>query len=229
MDVVALIAQKGGVGKTTLATCLAVKATESGKRVLVIDLDPQATASFWADIRNKPDEPAVMSIQPVRLPAVIKAAEDAGTDLVIIDGAAVSKEVTYAAAEVADLTLIPFKAAVFDINSVAQTVKTVQQIGTNFALVLTFVPPQGKETGEAKGIAEQLGSNFCPVLIGHRKAYFRAQGEGKAVQEFEPAGKAAEEIAALYKYVLQSLSKTKVLASMKNQKKGKSHGKAKLA
>lgn len=206
MHVVSLIAQKGGVGKTTLATCLAVQAIEDGKRVLVIDLDPQATASFWSDVRKKPDDPAVMSIQPVRLPAVLKAAEDAGTDLVVIDGAAVSKEVAYSAAEVADLVLIPFKAAVFDINSVAQTVQTVKQVGSNFALVLTFVPPQGKETGEAQGIAEQLGSKFCPVLIGNRKAYFRAQSTGQAVQEYEPDGKAADEIKALYGYVTQELA-----------------------
>ncbi|MEM9053872.1 MAG: AAA family ATPase [Pseudomonadota bacterium] len=206
MNIVSLIAQKGGVGKTTLATCLAVQAVEDGKRVLVIDLDPQATACFWSDVRKKPDDPAVMSIQPVRLPAVLKAAEDAGTDLVVIDGAAVSKEVAYSAAEVADLVLIPFKAAVFDINSVAQTVQTVKQVGSNFALVLTFVPPQGKETSEAQGIAKQLGSNFCPVLIGNRKAYFRAQSTGQAVQEYEPDGKAADEIRDLYAFVTKEMA-----------------------
>ena len=206
MQVISLIAQKGGVGKTTLATCLAVQAVEQGKQVLVIDLDPQATASFWSDTRGKPDDPAVMSIQPVRLPAVLKAASDAGTDMVIIDGAAVSKEVAYSAAEVSDLVLVPFKAAVFDINSVAQTVQTIKQVGSRYALVLTFVPPQGRETDEAKDIAAQLGSNFCPVLIGNRKAFFRAQSSGLAVQEFEPDGKAAEEIKALYNYVTVELA-----------------------
>lgn len=210
MKTLSLIAQKGGVGKTTLATCLAVQAVQNGKRVLVIDLDPQATASFWSDVRNQPDDPAVMSIQPVRLPAVLKAAEDAGTDLVIVDGAAVSKEIAYAAAEVSDFVLIPFKAAVFDINSVAHTVKTVKQVGAPFALVLTFVPPQGKETVEAQGIAADLDTNFCPVLIGNRKAYFRAQSTGQAVQEFDPGSKAAEEIGALYNYAMGMLDEQEV-------------------
>lgn len=206
MKVVSLIAQKGGVGKTTLATCLAVQGVLEGKRVLIIDLDPQATAAFWSDTRENSEEPAVMSIQPVRLPAVLKAAEKAGTDMVVIDGAAVSKEVAYSAAEVSDLVLIPFKAAVFDINSVAQTVQIVEQVGSRYALVLTFVPPQGKETDEAKLIAQKLGSNFCPVLVGNRKAFFRAQSEGLAVQEYEPEGKAADEIKALYAYVENALA-----------------------
>ena len=81
-------------------------------------------------------------------------------------------------------------------------------MGANYALVLTFVPPQGKETEEAAGIAKQLGSNFCPVLIGNRKAFFRAQSTGQAVQEYEPSGKAADEIKALYGFVVDELTKT---------------------
>ena len=206
MKVISLIAQKGGVGKTTLATCLAVEAIADKQRVLIVDLDPQATASFWSDVRKKPDDPAVMSIQPVRLPSVLEAARLADTDLVIIDGAAVSKEVAYSAAEVSDIVLIPFKAAVFDINSVAQTVQTVKQVGADYSLVLTFVPPQGKETEEAAAIADQLDSNFCPVLIGNRKAFFRAQSSGQVVQEYEPDGKAAAEIKDLYRYVMDQLT-----------------------
>ena len=92
MKVLAILSQKGGVGKTTLATCLAVAAEQAGKVAAIIDLDPQATASFWKDVRQL-DTPAVASIQPVRLPAMLKACEDAGTDLVVIDGAAVARDV----------------------------------------------------------------------------------------------------------------------------------------
>mgnify|MGYP000279870464 CR=1 FL=1 len=98
----------------------------------------------------------------------------------------------------------------FDIHSVDQTLQTVKQVGSQCALIRTCGPPQGKETEEAKGIAEQLGSNFCPVLIGNRKAFYRAQSEGLAVQEFEPDGKAAAEIKALYLYVRDELTKQKM-------------------
>src|SRR3546814_20779066 len=60
-------------------------------RSAIIALDPQATASFWKDVRQL-DTPAVAWIQPVRLPAILKACEDAGTDLVVIDGAAVARD-----------------------------------------------------------------------------------------------------------------------------------------
>src|SRR3546814_5187277 len=113
MKVLAILSQKGGVGKTTLATCLAVAAEQAGKVAAIIDLDPQATASFWKDVRQL-DTPAVASIQPVRLPAMLKACEDAGTDLVVIDGAAVARDVAYEAARQADFILIPTKTAVFD-------------------------------------------------------------------------------------------------------------------
>ncbi len=63
MKVLAILSQKGGVGKTTLATCLAVAAEQAGKEAAIIDLDPQATASFWKDVRQL-DTPAVASIQP---------------------------------------------------------------------------------------------------------------------------------------------------------------------
>jgi chromosome partitioning protein len=47
---------------------------------------------------------------------------------------------------------------------------------------------------------EELGAAVCPVTIGNRKAFFRAQAVGQAVQEFEPNGPAATEIKQLYEY-----------------------------
>jgi len=199
MKVLAVLSQKGGVGKTTLATCLAVAAEAEGKSTSIFDLDPQATASFWKDVREA-ETPAVVSIQAVRLPSMLKAAEEAGADLVIIDGAAVARDVAHAAAQVTDFVLIPTKAAVFDTMSMMQTVEVIKQVEKPFSIVLNFIPPQGQETADAMQLAGSLSASICPVLIGNRKAYFRAQAEGLAVQEFAPNDKAADEIARLYAY-----------------------------
>ena len=199
MKVLAVLSQKGGVGKTTLATSLAVAAESTGKSVALIDLDPQATASFWHDTRGK-ETPAVVSIQPIRLPAVLKAAEEQGTDLVIIDGAAVQREIAYDAAAVSDFVLVPTKPAVFDIKSMTETIKAVQQHDKPLAIVLNMISPTGVENTDAFDAAQVLGVDICPITIGNRKAFFRSQGEGLAVQEYEPGGKAAEEIQELYAY-----------------------------
>jgi chromosome partitioning protein len=77
MKVLAILSQKGGVGKTTLATCLAVAAEADGKAAVVLDLDPQATATFWRDNREA-ETPAVSSLQASRLAVTLQAAAKGG-------------------------------------------------------------------------------------------------------------------------------------------------------
>lgn len=171
-----------------------------GKRTAIVDLDPQATASFWKDVRQQ-DTPAVDSVQAVRLGATVKALAAAGADLVIVDGAAIARDVTTEAVRQADLVLVPTRAAVFDTMSMTHTLDVVREYRKPFSVVLTFVPPQGQETSDAMKAIEQLGARVCPVTIGHRKAFFRSQSVGLTVQEFEPGGAAAQEINALYSYI----------------------------
>lgn len=199
MKVLAILSQKGGVGKTTLATCLAVAAEQDGERVAIIDIDPQATASFWKDVRSQ-ETPAVISVPPIRLGAMIKACADADTDLVIIDGAAIARDVTFEASKHSDFVIVPTKTAVFDTMSMTHTLDVVREQRRPFSVVLTFVPPQGQETRDAIEAIAELGASVCPVTIGNRKAFFRAQSSGQAVQEFDPHGAAANEIKQLYEY-----------------------------
>ena len=203
MKILAVISQKGGVGKTTLATALAVAAEQDGKSVALFDLDPQASACFWADRRRatgKGGTPVVRDVNFNRLPHVLEAMRNGGADLVILDCPPQQRDIADAALSVADMVLIPTRAEALDIRAMTQTVRLTQQMGKRASVILTFCPPTGAEIEQAREIVAQLKADLVPVAIHLRKAYSRAQQDGQAAQEYEPTGKAAQEIRALYDY-----------------------------
>src|SRR4051794_19309638 len=110
MYTVALLAQKGGVGKTTLTLSLAVQAELAGKRAAVLDADPQASASGWFETRKRlgKETPVVGAASE---PEIIQRAQaDAkadGFDWLFIDTPAGVSELPVMAASVADLLLLP--------------------------------------------------------------------------------------------------------------------------
>ncbi len=204
MKILAIISQKGGVGKTTLATALAVAAETEGKRAAVFDLDPQASATFWHDTRQD-ESPAVVSIAPARLQHVLKAAAESGCDIAIIDAPPFAKDIAYEAAQQADFILIPTRPAVLDVMAMTRTLELVSYYGKPAAVVLTFCPIQGREIADTEDAVGQLGATLAPVRVHNRVAYSRAQQTGLTAQEFEPGGKAAEEIKQLYAYTCMHL------------------------
>ncbi len=206
MKTLSIITQKGGAGKTTIATALAVAAQMDGKEVAILDLDDQATACFWGDVREAPTPP-VKDVKAVRLPHVLEALEKAGCDLVILDCPAVHRDIAMDAANPSDFVLIPTRADVFDFRSMRQTVGMMQTIGKPCAVVLNFVPPAGQEVEDARAGVKGLNVELCPVELHQRKAYARAQQQGLTAQETEPNSKAAEEISSLYSYTLTQLGK----------------------
>lgn len=199
MKILAIISQKGGVGKTTLATALAVAAEQDGQQVALFDLDEQASASFWGDVRQA-ETPFVRDVKVALLSRDLERARSAGTDLVILDCAPSQAAAQGVSAE-ADFVLIPTKPDILDIRSMRSTVKVMQSFGKRFGVVLTFCPPSGSEVADARKGIESIGAELAPVELGLRKAYARAQQEGLAAQEYEPEGKAAAEVKALYSYI----------------------------
>ena len=106
MKTVAILSQKGGAGKTALAIHLAVAADAAKRPAAIIDLDPQASATSWKDLRQS-ETPPVVSAQVARLPQVLKTAQEHGAALAIIDTAPHSEATALAAARAADLNCDP--------------------------------------------------------------------------------------------------------------------------
>lgn len=220
MKVLAIISRKGGVGKTTLATALAVEAERAGRKPVIFDLDPQASASFWKDTRND-DRLALVTIPAVRLRHMIKAAAEGGADLAIIDTPPHARDDAFEAASQADFVLIPTRPAVLDVMAIEATLKTIKEAAKPSAVVLNFCPPSGREIDDCMAVIQQLGADVCPARIGNRIAYSRAQQSGLAAQEIDPASKAATEIKELYAYVCMHL--------YDNTEKGAPHGRKRAA
>ena len=201
MDVIAIVAQKGGAGKTTLAVSLAVAAERSGSTVAIIDLDPQSSVSNWGD-RREADSPVVVSAQPARLGYVLSAAKEQGADLLLIDTPPRAEQAAMAAARAADLILIPCRPSIYDLETVATTVELVRYAGNKpFAIVLTGVPTRGPKRKQATEVLKSADLPVCPMVFGYRAAFDHASSLGLNAQEYEPNGKAADEIKLVYKFI----------------------------
>ena len=201
MKTVAILSQKGGTGKTTLAVHLALAAERRDLVVAVLDLDPQASAAEWKDSRHG-DTPSVTSIQSTRLGKALEVAESAGAALIVIDTAPHSADAAVAAAEAADLILIPCRAGILDLRAIATTARIVKVTGKPAFVVLNTIPPNSPRiVADAIAAVQQHGLPVAPVVIHQRSAYAHALTAGQTAEEYEPNGKAAEEIGELFKWL----------------------------
>ena len=125
MKTVAFICQKGGTAKTTSAINLAVEALAYGLKVVLIDLDPQVSASNWFDLREN-TEPAVIAPQVPHLKRVLAQAAANGADLAIIDTAGHSNEAALEAAKAADLVFVALQPSLVDLATVKATLDIIR-------------------------------------------------------------------------------------------------------
>lgn len=207
MLIISILSQKGGAGKTTLAINLAIAAELSGKSAAIIDLDPQASASGFGDMRES-ETPVIMSIQAARLSPMLEAAKKNGADVVIIDTAPHSESDALAAAKVADIIITPCRPSVLDLQAIKRTADLVDIARKPAIVVLNAVPPAGKIGDEAEEALKQYNFIISPVRLIQRAAHYHAFTMGQGVQEYEPQGKAAEEIKSFYMFVSKHVNTT---------------------
>lgn len=206
---IALLGQKGGTGKTTIALGVAVAAAAAGHMTAVIDLDPQASASRWKD-RRTPDNPAVVSAQASRLHQAMATAETAGAEFVIVDTAGRSDSSMLEAARIADLVLIPTRPNIVEIETLPQVNDLLRVAGvTNAFVVLNGLHPSAGQgtVGEARNVLSRYYSlPTAPVHLCHRNAYAEAMITGSTPQELDPDGKAGAELSALFRFVRDNIT-----------------------
>ena len=207
MPTIAIVSQKGGSGKTTIAVHLATRAAQAGQESCVIDTDPQATAAAWSDWRGD-FLPVVVTAPPARLGRTIESAKKNGVEFVVIDTPPHADAAAREAIKAADLVLIPTKPRAFDLAALEPIADLVKFAGTPAFVVLNAVPSGANVLAEeARTIAQGMGLAMCPVELGDRAAFHRSSAKGETAAEIDPSGKAAQEVDALWKWLTKLLKK----------------------
>jgi chromosome partitioning protein len=195
--VVALAASKGGAGKSTLATCLAVRAAKESGSVCLVDLDPQESASRWHQLRGSPTTPRLVN-KVENIADTIGELREEGVEWVIIDLPPAFVSLMEATVAEADFVLVPVRPSMFDVDAVDVVVETCIRARTPMAFVLNAVEARWKMSESAAKFLRVTGKVLAEE-ISQRKAYAYAAGVGRTGPEMDRA--ASAEIDALWQSV----------------------------
>ena len=207
MRVIAFVTQKGGAGKTTLTVGCAVAAQQAGRRVLVLDLDPQGSAAAWYESREA-EAPRLAKVTASDLDRAMATAREAGFDVVLIDTPGRDDPATAAAIRAADLCVVPCRPTPLDMKATPATAATIQRLGKAVAFVVMQAPVRGFRISEARAALGMLGM-VAPTAIASRSDHQDAYGAGLGVTEFDPSGKAAAEIGQLWTWIAGRIEKVR--------------------
>lgn len=201
MKVIAVLNQKGGAGKTTIATHLARALQLSGATVLLVDSDPQGSARDWAAVRE--DQPVpVVGIDRPTIERDLKRL-GAAAEFVVIDGAPQAADLAVSAIKAADFVLIPVQPSPYDIWATADLVDLVKQRiemtdgKLQAAFVISRAIKQTKLSGEVEDALAGYGLPVLAARVTQRVIYPGSAAGGSTALDTEPGSDAANEIRAL--------------------------------
>lgn len=208
--IIGILNQKGGAGKTTVAVNLAVALQRDQQRVLLIDADPQSSASDWSIARRQ-------SLPDVAIPCVQLATADIyleigqykpDYDFIIIDGAPRATDLARAAIAASDIIVIPVQPSAFDIWAADAIVKLIEQARKIKPVAGCFLLNRvNKRAGITSNVASALSGHALPLLatqLSQRVRFAESALDGRSVFDYpERRNAAASEINRLKSEILK--------------------------
>jgi chromosome partitioning protein len=205
--VITVAQQKGGAGKTTLAAHLAAAWAGAGKKVALVDIDPQASLSAWYKTREEAMGAGATGIDFAAITGwrvqseVERRARD--HDIVLIDGPPHAETEARIAVRSAKLVIVPVQPSPMDVWATKPTLELARAEKVAAMLVLNRVPPRANLTEAMLQKIEDLKTSVAETRIGNRVALATALFEGRGITETSKGTRAAEEISALADEILQ--------------------------
>ena len=203
MKVVAVVMQKGGSGKTTLARNLAVAL---GPRVAMLDTDPQGSLTSWFNRRQAVVPPLVPFERVTDTVADIRATGE--VDVLVIDTAPTMSPRLAEVVGLTDLCLIPIRPSPDDLDAVTPALELIEGAGKPFVFVISAAKTRSKLLPETVSALAQHG-RVCPAVLHDRVDFTTAALAGLGVTEMAPDSAAAAEMIAVMQYVLMAVEKAK--------------------
>ena len=203
--VITIAQRKGGAGKTTLATQLAVAWARCGARIAALDIDPQRSFSAWVELRRARLGAKAIGFDFAALPGWRAAqwVDDrvGAADLVLIDAPPHAETEARMALRVAALVVVPVQPSPLDLWATAETLKMAHDEQCRCLVVLNRVPPRSGLTDDIAAQLGRIGPPIAATRIGNRVALARAMALGLSVVESATTTPAASEINALAKEI----------------------------
>ncbi len=209
MRTLAVLSQKGGTGKTTVAVHLACAAQAAGKRTLIADMDPQRSAAEWRRIRRA-ESPSLIEAKAGTLFVASHTAERTGVDLMVLDTRPAQDADTAEAVRLADLCLLVLRPSFFDVKAIGRTLEMTRAMAKPAMFVINQAPAQREHREppavlEAVAALREFSAPLAPIGLRSRNVYQSAVAKGLSAQEATPGSAAAQEIALLWAHVEQAL------------------------
>lgn len=208
--VIAVLNQKGGVGKTTISSNLAEALKHGGHSVLLVDSDPQGSLRDWNEASDGKIIP-VIGLDRETLPKDLEAVKNR-YDYVIVDGAPQSARLAGAAVRAADIVIIPVTPSPYDVWAAADLVEIVKsrQVATRGYPPAYFLISRARRNTKLGGeVIEALEGYELPTMEGrtiHREAYARTASDGLTVYQDKTATEAVAEMDQIKTEILEILN-----------------------